>query len=144
MMSSITVRGLVFGKISSSTQVEKTRAILPQPALMTIVDAMIASKLNTQIDEVLPSLDGCVVGARPKTQCLDIAHGLQSVIEKGLDDQGSGAVAQCDIQCYYDSLPALKIARWMLTAVIAPSLVACALRHQMLRKADLGGWHCSA
>ena len=74
----------------------------------------------------------------PKTQCLDIAHGLQSVIEKGLDDHGSRAVAQCDIQCYYDSLPVLKIARWMLTAGIEPSLVACALQHQMLPKVDLG------
>ena len=42
--------------------------------------------LDRALEPVLHSLPECFVGARPRTQTLDIAHGLQTIIEKGLDD----------------------------------------------------------
>jgi hypothetical protein len=83
------------------------------------------------VRELLPSVPECFIGAVPGTQCLDVAHGLQSVIEKGLDNFGAAAVAQSDIEKYYDSLPMLRIIRWLTSRGVPAPLAACALRHQM-------------
>ena len=79
----------------------------------------------------LPIVDECFVGARPHTQCLDIAHGLQSVIEKGVDSFGNAAVAQYDIKKYYDSLPVLRIVLWLISRGAQRGHAVCLLRHQM-------------
>ena len=41
---------------------------------------------------------------------LDVAHGLQFVLEKGIDTFGRAAVAQSDIEKYYDNLNVLRAA----------------------------------
>ena len=82
------------------------RAILPLPALLQIMDAALAKQVNVFINEVLPPCLGCWVGARPGTKALEIAHSLQSVIEKGMDMKSQSAVAQEDVQTFYDSLNA--------------------------------------
>ena len=56
------------------------------PAVMQILDVILADYFNSFLSTVFTDIPGCFVGALPKTQCLDIAHGLQSVIEKGLDE----------------------------------------------------------
>ena len=81
--------------------------------------------------ELLPPVPECFVGAIPGTQCLDAALGLQSVIEKGLDNFGAAAVAQSDIEKYYDSLPILRIMRWLTSRGVPANAAACAVRHQM-------------
>ena len=43
-------------------------------------------------------------------------------------------VAQSDIQRFYDMLPTLLIAQWMISVGFNPSLVALAIRHQMFSK----------
>ena len=53
------------------------------------------------------------------------------VIEKGLDSYGRAAVAQCDIEKYYDSLPTLAITEWFADTGIPVEQAACILRHQM-------------
>jgi hypothetical protein len=79
---------------------------------MQVLDVLLAQLLNPCIVKLLPATPECFIGTRPKTQCLDIAHGLQTVIEKGLDLHEAAAVAQSDIEEYYDSLPMLRIAAW--------------------------------
>ena len=130
-MSNIQVRGKVFGKESSVALASGLRAILPMPAVMQIMDVILAGFFNDFLSTVFQEIPGCFVGARPKTQCLDIAHGLQSVIENGLDDFGRSAIAQSDIEKYYDSLPCLKIAAWLVARGANEKHVACLLRHQM-------------
>ena len=71
------------------------------------------------------------IGGFEGTQCLDIAHGLQTVIEKGLDNFGAAAMAQADIEKYYDSLPVLRIARWLVSNGTPAYHAACLVRHQM-------------
>jgi len=101
------------------------------PAVMQVLDVILAGYFNGFLSTVFPEIPGCFVGARPKTQCLDIAHGLQSVIEKGLDDFGRSAVAQSDIEKFYDSLPCLQVAQWLVAKGADEKHVACLLRHQM-------------
>ena len=72
------------------------------------------------------------IGTQRRTQCPDIAHRLQSVIAKGLDNLGSATVAQSDIETYYGSLPVLRIVRWLTTHAAYSSHAACPARHQML------------
>ena len=103
IMSSIVVKGRVFGKESSTTPATSLRSILPLPAVMQILDVLIPSTLESHVRTLLPCVPECFIGAVPGTQCLDVAHGLQSVIEKGLDNFGAAAVAQSDIEKYYDS-----------------------------------------
>jgi hypothetical protein len=107
------------------------------PAVMQILDVLIPMGLETQVRELLPSIPECFVGAISGTQCLDVAHGLQSVIEKGLDSFGAGAVAQSDIEKYYDSLPILRIMRWLTSRGVPATEAACAVRHQMCPKVVL-------
>ena len=130
-MSSAVIHGRTFGKESHTPDAKGVRAILPLPAFMQVLDAILAQLLNPCIDELLPATPESFIGARPKTQCLEIAHGLQSVIEKGLDLHGAAAIAQSDIEKYYDSLPMLRIAAWLTERGVSPELVACYVRHQM-------------
>jgi hypothetical protein len=131
MMSSVVVKGRVFGKESSKAPATSIRAILPLPAVMQILDVLIPSALEVHVRRLLPSVPECFVGAVSGTQCLDVAHGLQSVIEKGLDNFSAAAVAQSDIEKYYDSLPVLRIMRWLTSRGVPAPLAACAVRHQM-------------
>ena len=52
-------------------------------------------------------------GARKGTQVLDISHAAHLHLQKVADDFDRGGLAQGDISTYYDSLDALKIARWI-------------------------------
>ena len=130
-MSEITVKGCVFGKESSVTPASSIRAIMPLPAVLQVLDALLPASFENLMNQALPTVPECFIGARPGTQCLDIAHGLQTIIEKGLDKFGAAAVAQADIEKYYDSLPTLRIARWLIAHGAACSHAACLIRHQM-------------
>jgi hypothetical protein len=137
MMSSVLIRGRLFGKESSTTLASSTRSILPLPAVLQVVDCLLSSLLHSIIDKACPPVPGCFVGARPHAQVLDIAHGLHLVIEKALDGHSQGAVAQQDIASYYDSIRLLRVARWLVANGAPMSLAASALRHQMLPQVSL-------
>ena len=113
-MSSITIQGRVFAKCQGAMLATKTRAILPLPSILTILDCIFAYWWQPVIDALFPQLDSVFIGARPHTQTLDIMHGLQSVIEKGLDAHGCSAIAQMDIRRYYDSIPIVRVYRYFV------------------------------
>lgn len=131
-MSQVTIKGGVFGKEPSSPSGGSVRAILPLPSFTQVLDVILSSCLADQLKVILPQLPGCTVGAQPKPQCVEIAHGLQSVIEKGLDDFGNSAIAQGDTEKYYDSLPVPLIAERLVSKGILAKHAMCLLRHQML------------
>ena len=54
MMSSIEVRGMAYGKESSTTPVNKVRTILPLPAVMQVVDAILPLLLHDFLLTALP------------------------------------------------------------------------------------------
>ena len=86
------------------TRMSDTRAILRLPVLLQIVDARLATYLHRRLDSLLPPVPGCFVAARPGTQALEVVHGLHLMIEKGLDAKSKAAIAQADIQAFYDSM----------------------------------------
>ena len=106
------VVGWVKGKESNKPVCAKVRCVLPLNALLSICDIVLATTLNHHIDMLLPPDFSVYVGARPKTQCADIAFACHLVVEKSLDDQGRGALAQSDISQYYDNLPVIKVLEW--------------------------------
>ena len=55
-------------------------------------------------------------------------HGLQSVIEKGLDMHGHAAIAQMDIRRYYDSIPVLRVFLYLLDLGADEGCAGCLLR----------------
>ena len=130
--ASLTVWAFICGKESGNTTVEKTRVIMPMPALLNIIDALLVVLLEPFLETLLVVPGSCWIGGRKYTQVLDITHGLTAVIEKSMDLESAGAVAQADIQQYYDSLVLLLVCRWLEERGVPGALLAAVLRHQML------------
>ena len=125
------VSGVVLGKNSSYTSAADTRAILPLPAVLVIIDAFLCARWDHWINVHVAQPYGVHIGARPKTQSLDITHSLHLIIEQGLDAKNGSAVAQSDILSYFDSLPVLRIAEWLLEKGAPPADVAALVRFHM-------------
>ena len=97
-----------------------------------LVDTALSRRWNAWMDAQLPQPHGVHVGARPASQSLHIAHALHLVLERGLDSDNGTAVGQSDIRSYFDALPALKIAEWMMDRGALPADVATLVRFQMM------------
>ena len=54
------------------------------------------------------------------------------LIEKGLDNFGKAAVAQGDIDRYFDSLAILRVLIWLRDRGVGMALLAAIARHQLL------------
>ena len=126
------VHGRVFGKESVKPSASECRAILPLPALLTLADIILSTRVNkwVAVNMVCPKV--CFVGAKPGTQCLDIALCAQLVVEKGLDMKSKAAIATSDIRRFYDSIDLIKIASFLLRNGFDPGTVAACVRCQML------------
>ena len=112
-MSSFNIQGRLYAKSKGAVAAGKTRAILPLPSVLSGFDCLLCSYWGPVIDNLFPDVPSIFSGARPHTQTLDIMHGLQGVIEKGLDLHGHAAIAQMDVNRYYDSIPVLRIYRFI-------------------------------
>ena len=123
--------GQVYGKESHNPSSDACRAILPLSAMHTIVDSLLSAKILAELPRILPVPEGCYLGGRPGTQCLDIAFDCQMVIEAGLDMHSKSAVCQADLRRYYDSLPTLHIAMFLIQLGVCPMLVAACVVAQM-------------
>lgn len=102
---------------------------LPQTCLLTILDAVKAGKFHSQLDVAFPRVHEIFIGGRPGTQVTDITHANQSVIEQGLDDHGQAAIAQVDIERFYDSLDLVNCHRLVLRRGVDPVVATAAIRH---------------
>ena len=112
--------------------VSETRAIMPLPVLLQLVDVAAACRSPTIIVRALPQQSGCFVGARPNTQALDIAHSLQLVVEKGLDNGSRAALAQSGVQTFFDQLDIPLICQWLLSNGCSLGDISCVLRQKLL------------
>ena len=113
-MQSFVIEGTVYGKESKSSPADRTRVILPLPALLAVADAAIAVKMHDLVTKHCPAPAGVMFGGRKGTQVLDVAHAVHLHLQKGGDNLGVAGLAQGDISTYYDSLNCLHIGRWML------------------------------
>ena len=108
-MSTLQVRACVFGKRNAITEAKDVRAIIPLSSILQVCDALIADRFHSKLNHIVPQTHSCFFGARPQTQTLEIAHTAHMVLEKGLDSESAGCVAQADIRNFYDSLPVWRI-----------------------------------
>ena len=88
---------------------ERLRAIIPMSSILRLMDRILGNALDRNLSTLLPARPGFVEGGRPKTQALDICHAATLLIEKALDMKSEGAVAQVDIQTYFDALPVYEM-----------------------------------
>ena len=67
---------------------------------------------------------------------LHISHAAALMIEHGLDCWGEAAWAQIDVRAYYDELPVLRIAQFLIARGCNGADIAAALRHQLFVQLD--------
>ena len=109
--------------------------ILPMPARLQVLDALLASKVHRFLDNARFHRNWLWVGGRPKTQPMEIAWLFSQLCEKGLDNRSSGAFSQCDVAAFYDNIDILLVAQWLLQAPpheLDPIAVAACVRWQLL------------
>ena len=103
-------------------------------SLATLLDSLLAHALKDALWSVSPKLPGCIVGAQRFTQCADIGHGAQLLMEKGADLRSRAAVAQGDIATYFDKLPLIQIFLYLRRRSVDARLLCAILRLQLLIK----------
>ena len=131
-MTKLTCMGVPTGKDSAVPVCSKVRLLLPQGSILSVLDVLLSSRLHQFINKELTSniQRSIYVGARPGTQTMEIAFGLQLAIEKGLDLNSQCCIGQLDLLTYYDALPLRKIAVWLIGRGFPKPWVAAILRHQ--------------
>ena len=140
-MASFKVQCLLYGKESPHTTVDKIQGISPLPSLLQVIDVLLANVNNQTVTETLTPPIGVWIGAQPKTQILDIAHGVHLVIEKALDRFSEGSVATLDVSRFYDSVRLLKSAQWLQANGLSTRWCAAMLRFQLLCSIVLKAGH---
>jgi hypothetical protein len=85
LMSSFRVDALALGEKSSTTLAADLRVILPLPSLLQVCDSLLTLLVQSSLATALPVRPDSFVGAVRRAQVLDIAHGLATVVEKGLE-----------------------------------------------------------
>ena len=121
-----------FGKETSRTEMSSVWVLVPQTALLQIMDAVLELKLEAFLSEKFVPHRAIWEGGRPKTQLMDIVSGLSLFVEKTLDLHSRGAIAQEDVQQHYDTMSCIRIYRWLLRNGCAVALAAACVRHQLL------------
>ena len=133
-MKGLTAHAHVYGKKCADSACKDLRAIVPMSSLLVLMDRVLTLCLQPAISALLPPQPGVFIGGQPHTQIQDIGSACWLMMEKGLDLHSAGAVAQLDIQTYFDALPIHLILRWLEVRGVPTALVAAAGRHQMLVK----------
>ena len=121
-----------FGKVSSNSTLKDLRGIIPPSTLLRLLDRLLAVSLEAHLYRIIPAIPGCYVGARRCTQTRDLGHGIALLVEKGLDDRGRASMVQGDVARYFDSLPVLRIVRWLFDRHVDIELLSAIVRHQLL------------
>ena len=104
----------MYAKENMHTSPTDTRFILPLSATLQLLDVILSERFQSWISRNV-CLDPSVhVGGRKGTQCLDLAHLSHLAVEKGLDDNSRISIASSDVRRFFDSLPVLRLAIWLL------------------------------
>ena len=123
------VSGFTSAKRKGPIQPHQTRAILPLPAELSIIDAALAAEMRTLIDSVVATIGPSFFeGCRAKRQTLDLVFPLAMHLEKSLDNCSRGVVAQADLERYYDNVSPLKVYQWLVAKGFDKALAAMFLR----------------
>lgn len=105
-----------FGKKSSCPSLDRVRAIMPLSTVSGVMDVVRASAIDEELD-AMPALHVAVCeGARPGASAGDLAWAARMTVEKTLDRGSRGAIAQGDVQQFYDHLPVGECCAHLLRA----------------------------
>ena len=133
-MSSLTCTARPAGKVNNTPTLDEIRLIIPQSTIMGVVDGTLAMYLGKFLDDHLPNpiSFGVLIGARPKTQVLDVTHVVQTTVEKAIDSESKGGIAQADIRQFYDTISILRISRWLEREGFPIEWLCAIIRHQLM------------
>lgn len=90
------------GKQTDIPTCKEIRRISPQPAFLSIADAVIARELHSNAKGKWQAPKHVHLGNMPHGQLLDLTHGLSLVVDRGLDLDGRATVVAADILQVYD------------------------------------------
>ena len=108
-MNEVELGASAFGKLSSATTLQDVRVIVPLTAFLQITDVLLATRLESFLQQLWPVNPLLMECARPHTQVMDIVFAASIFVEKDLDLLSHGAFAQADVRQHYDSLSLLRI-----------------------------------
>lgn len=99
------IHGYARGNTTANPSLGKIRVIMPQNTMQTIMDILLADRINLAIDEVYKQESPMLFeGGRPYTQVQDITHSLAMLVERGLDSRARAGICSANIKQYYDHL----------------------------------------
>jgi len=105
---------------------------MPQGSFQSLFDISVSSKLIGYLNSVFPAVPSTHVAGLPGTQAQDIVHSVGLALEQGQDLNGACGVAQADIRTFYDKLPMLPLALFLVSVGVPASFVAVCLRVQLV------------
>ena len=129
-MSDISLVGFVKAKLRGVITADKTRGLVPQLALLQIMDRIVQKRVTPTLDTFSfdRSTKGLLLGSGKGGQTRDVVFCASQVLEKGRDRFNSAAVALGDIRKCYDELPWGHILKGFLRRNVAPSDAIALLR----------------
>lgn len=110
-MSAFEVFGRRLGKGTARPRPQEVRCILSLPPLLQILDVVLSRTFHAWLSATLPLPLGTHSAGTPGTETLEVAHGLSLYIKQAFDSRSRGAVAQTDVDKYYDSIDVHRTAR---------------------------------
>jgi hypothetical protein len=122
-LANLRIQARIFGKESADPAPDQCRAILPLCPILQLFDALLAGWMNKINPHFVPCGDELWEGAIKGTQCLNIASTLHIAQEKILDTASAGAIAQCDIRRYYDSISVVMCLQYLVSLGAPLSLI---------------------
>ena len=123
---------MVWGKATSKPSPAEVGMVVPLTIPVAVLDCALATRVHAFIDTCVPPAPGVLIGARPKTQTLDISLGVRLAVERMMDSHSAGGVAQADIRSYYDALPLKEIVLDATARGLEESTAGAALALQYL------------
>lgn len=121
------LRAYVAGKGSDNPKLNDIRMIVPQPALLSVIDIIIATNIDDITWRTLPDPPGVFTAAKPGTK-FSTSH-VASRCSSREEQTAQGGITVADINQFYDNI---DVSLAVSTAGIGHCIVALAIvRHQM-------------
>ena len=108
------VKGRFYSKVNGPCFPRQTRAILPVPGTLSIIDTIVAVRCTEHLLR-LPAPDPCFIeAARKGRSTTDVIFATRQAVEKGMDSHGRTALGAADIKRFYDGVDPLLTRRTLI------------------------------